>query len=59
MIEVVTAVDKLEPVADVGGDAQPLLRVDGLTKHFPVRGGLFGQSKTVRAVDDVTSTPRR
>ena len=35
MIEVVTAVDKLEPVADVGGDAQPLLRVDGLTKHFP------------------------
>ena len=54
MIEVVTAVDKLEPVADVGGDAQPLLRVDGLTKHFPVRGGLFGQSKTVRAVDDVT-----
>ena len=54
MIEVVSAVDKLEPVEDIGGEAQALLRVEGLTKHFPVRGGLFGKSKTVRAVDDVT-----
>lgn len=44
----------LEPLEDLGGSAQPLLRVKGLTKHFPIRGGLFGQSKTVRAVDDVT-----
>jgi len=44
----------LDPVEDLGGAAQPLLRVDGLTKHFPIRGGLLGKSKTVRAVDDVT-----
>ncbi|MGJ5175747.1 ABC transporter ATP-binding protein [Bradyrhizobium oligotrophicum] len=44
----------LTPIEDMGGKAQPLLRVDGLTKHFPVRGGLFGARKTVRAVDDVS-----
>ncbi|NPU13310.1 ATP-binding cassette domain-containing protein [Bradyrhizobium sp. 83012] len=44
----------LAPIEDMGGKAQPLLRVDGLTKHFPVRGGLFGARKTVRAVDDVS-----
>ena len=49
-----TAVTGLEPIEDLGGKAQPLLRVDGLTKHFPVRGGLFGARKTVRAVDDVS-----
>jgi peptide/nickel transport system ATP-binding protein len=46
--------DRLEPIEDRGGAAQPLLQVNGLTKHFPVRGGLFGKSKTVRAVDDVS-----
>ncbi len=45
---------RLEPVKDLGGAAQPLLQVDGLTKHFPVRGGLFGAAKTVRAVDNVS-----
>ena len=30
------------------------LRVEGLTKHFPIRAGLLGKSKTVRAVDDVS-----
>ena len=44
----------LEPVEDVGGAAQPLLQVTGLTKHFPVRGDLFSPRKTVRAVDDVS-----
>ena len=44
----------LEPVADIGGRAQPLLQVTGLTKHFPVRGGFFGSRKTVRAVDNVS-----
>jgi peptide/nickel transport system ATP-binding protein len=48
------AVIGLAPIEDLGGKAQPLLRVDGLTKHFPVRGGLFGARKTVRAVDDVS-----
>src|SRR5258708_3035640 len=46
--------DMLEPIEDRGGAAQPLLEVNGLTKHFPVRGGPFGPRKTVRAVDDVS-----
>src|SRR5262245_50016793 len=46
--------DMLEPIEDVGGAAQPLLQVNGLTKHFPVRGELFGARKTVRAVDNVS-----
>ncbi len=33
------------------GDA--LLTVEGLTKHFPVRGGGFGSAQFVRAVDGV------
>ncbi len=33
----------------------PLLSVNGLTKHFPLKGGLFGQSKgVVRAVDGIS-----
>ena len=44
----------LEPIEDVGGAAQPLLQVKGLTKHFPVRGDWFSARKTVRAVDDVS-----
>src|ERR1700736_920062 len=48
------SIDMLEPIQDRGGAAQPLLHVSGLTKHFPVRGGLFGKSTTVRAVDDVS-----
>src|SRR6201982_2176038 len=47
-------IEKLAPIEDVGGAAQPLLQVNGLTKHFPVRGGLVGGGKTVRAVDDVS-----
>src|SRR5215468_11199688 len=49
-----TLAERLEPIEDRGGAAQPLLKVNGLTKHFPVRGGLFGARKTVRAVDDVS-----
>ena len=48
--------DMLKPVEDRGGAAQPLLQVNGLTKHFPVRGGLFSPRKTVCAVDDVSFT---
>lgn len=44
----------LEPIADIGGAAQPLLDVKGLTKHFPIGGGLFAEKKIVRAVDDVS-----
>jgi peptide/nickel transport system ATP-binding protein len=46
----------LDRIEDRGGAAQPLLQVDGLTKHFPIRGGLLGKSRTVRAVDDVSFT---
>ena len=46
----------LDRLEDLGGAAQPLLQVDGLTKHFPIRGGLLGKSRTVRAVDDVSFT---
>src|SRR5215472_12977849 len=56
MSETKTPVEMLEPVEDRGGAAQPLLQVNGLTKHFPVRGGLFAARKTVRAVDDVSFT---
>ena len=48
------AVDRLETIKDLGGAAQPLLQVNGLTKHFPVRGELFSRRRTVRAVDDVS-----
>ncbi|WP_441243455.1 ABC transporter ATP-binding protein [Tardiphaga sp. 768_D3_N2_1] len=54
MNDIVEPIDKLEPLKDIGGVAQPLLQVVSLTKHFPVRGGLFAPSKTVRAVDDVS-----
>src|SRR3954454_16604824 len=46
--------DMLDPIDDRGGGAQPRVQVSGLTKHFPVRGGLFAKSRTVRAVDDVS-----
>src|ERR1700751_5399157 len=56
MSEMHSHIDMLAPVEDVGGAAQPLLQVNGLTKHFPVRGELFSKRKTVRAVDDVSFT---
>ncbi|TVQ36145.1 MAG: ABC transporter ATP-binding protein [Geminicoccaceae bacterium] len=34
--------------------ASPILQVDGLVKHFPIKGGLFGKRQVVRAVDGVT-----
>ena len=43
---------ELDP-RDRGGPAQPLLTVDGLVKHFPGKGGLFGKGPAVRAVDGV------
>ena len=54
MSEPSPSIELMEQVADVGGVAQPLLQVVGLTKHFPVRGDLFSPRKTVRAVDDVS-----
>src|SRR5262245_44059995 len=40
---------------DRGGKIQPMLTVNGLRKHFPIRGGLFNRRNgKVRAVDDVS-----
>jgi peptide/nickel transport system ATP-binding protein len=40
---------------DRGGPSQPLLTVEGLTKHFLLRGGLLGRTRgRVHAVDDVS-----
>jgi len=45
---------------DRGGKAQPLLTVEGLTKHFPVRGGVLNRRiATVQAVDDVSFSVRK
>jgi peptide/nickel transport system ATP-binding protein len=40
--------------AAVRATGEPLLDVKDLTKHFPVRTGLFGASDVVRAVDGVS-----
>ena len=40
---------------DFGGPAQPLLSVNGLVKHFPLKKDLLGRSTgVVRAVDDIS-----
>src|ERR1700732_5542059 len=51
-----SALESLAPAADVGGPEQALLEVRGLSKHFPVRGGLRTRAGVVRAVDDVSFT---
>jgi peptide/nickel transport system ATP-binding protein len=43
-----------------GGPGQPLLLVNNLRKHFPVRGGLLNrQVATVQAVDDISFSVRK
>ena len=45
---------------DRGGPGQPLLLVNNLRKHFPVRGGFLNrQVATVQAVDDVSFSVRK
>jgi peptide/nickel transport system ATP-binding protein len=45
---------------DRGGPAQSLLSVNGLVKHFPVKGsGFFGRGGMVRAVDGVSFDIRK
>jgi len=39
--------------AEPGAAPPPLLTVEGLTKHFPVRSGAFGRKAFVRAVDGI------
>jgi peptide/nickel transport system ATP-binding protein len=44
-----------EPRLDSLSAARPLLAVEGLTKHFPIRGGLTNRIRAmVHAVDDVS-----
>ena len=41
-------------------EAPTVLKVEGLTKHFPVHGGLLGQvTGQVRAVDGVSFAIRK
>ena len=50
----------LQPLPDIGGPAQPLLTIRGLTKHFPLSTGFLGRSAgAVQAVDDVSFTIRK
>ncbi|MEJ1159214.1 ABC transporter ATP-binding protein [Prosthecomicrobium sp. N25] len=45
---------------DRGGPAQPLLIVNGLKKHFPLKGGLpFTKRPVVQAVDGVSFSVRK
>ena len=49
--------DLLAPAEDVGGPAQPLLTIKGLTKHFPLKKDMLGRGGgLVRAVDGVDFT---
>src|ERR1700710_2353141 len=51
---------ELRQLPDIGGPAQPLLTVSGLTKHFPLSTGFLGRSAgAVQAVDDVSFTVRK
>jgi oligopeptide/dipeptide ABC transporter ATP-binding protein len=45
----------MQPSPAISGEQEPLLRVRGLTKHFPVTQGVLGKVVgQVRAVDDVS-----
>ena len=60
MPERFSSADSLPQPPDVGGAAQPLLTVRGLTKHFPLRSGLLGRSTgVVQAVDDLSFEVRK
>jgi peptide/nickel transport system ATP-binding protein len=49
--------ERLEPAADRGGKAQPMLIAAGLKRYFPIRGGILNRRVAeVKAVDDVSFT---
>jgi peptide/nickel transport system ATP-binding protein len=51
----VTGLVAQQRVPEARGTSEPLLKVENLTKHFPVRGsGLIGAKQMVQAVDDVS-----
>ena len=43
-----------DSAAAPSANREPLLKVENLQKHFPVRSGVFGGSQLVRAVDGVS-----
>src|SRR6478609_49295 len=50
----------MSPIAEDTAVAPTLLEVGHLTKHYPVRGGVFGRGKgSVHAVDDVSFAIRQ
>jgi peptide/nickel transport system ATP-binding protein len=52
--------ETLEQISDLDGPPQPLLSVQGLIKHFPPKGGLFGRSPgKVQAVAGVDFEQRK
>ena len=54
------ATTALEQLPDLGGPAQPLLRVRDLSKHFPLSTGFLGRSGgVVRAVDGMSFDVRK
>jgi peptide/nickel transport system ATP-binding protein len=54
------APNPLPPSPDIGGPAQPLLTVDGLVKHFPLKKDALGRGGgVVRAVDGVSFEVRK
>jgi peptide/nickel transport system ATP-binding protein len=52
----VTDIEVAPSATAVAPRREPLLKVEGLVKHFPVRGKLFGSVGAVRAVDGVDFT---
>jgi peptide/nickel transport system ATP-binding protein len=52
--------DSLIQTPDLGGPAEPLLKVRGLSRHFGLKGGLLGRrAGAVRAVDDMSFDIRK
>ena len=56
--------DELPQVPDLGGPAQPLLTVRGLTRHFALKSGLLGSlgrgpRSVIRAVDGISFDLRK
>jgi peptide/nickel transport system ATP-binding protein len=51
--ETVQPAGGVQPAPANGSGSEPLLSVEGLAKHFPVRTGLFSAKAMVRAVDGI------
>ena len=53
--DVTTDASELPPLHERSPQGTEILRVEGLTKHFPLRGGLLNRTFAhVQAVDDIS-----